>query len=268
MNPMTPEQLFRDGRLEEALQELQALIRKSPSDPKLRIFLLQLMMINGAWDRAYNQLKVVGELSADAHLMAAIFRPLIELEAFRQQVFAGQRSPLVFGEPEPFIGKLVQALSCEPAAAAELRASAFEEAPARSGRINGRPFEWLMDADPRMGPVLEVAMERKYYWMGLHHLKSVTAPAPSDLRDLIWLPAEFELLNGGRVSGFLYVRYPGSETAEDTGIRLARTTQWETQPGGADLGLGQRLFATDTDDFPLLELRQLEFDADDGSAGE
>ena len=265
---MTPEELFRAGRVDEALAELQVQIRKAPSNEKLRIFLFQLLIINGDWARAHNQLKVISELSADSHLLAAVFRPLIELEAYRAQVFAGQRSPLIFGEPEPFLGKLVQALSSEPEVAAELRAAAYEEAPARSGRLNGKPFEWIMDADARLGPVLEVAIERKYYWMGFHHLKSITTEAPTDLRDMVWLPAEFELVNGGRLSGFLYVRYPGSESAGNPAVRLSRVTEWEALPDGSNKGLGQRLLATDEDDFPLLELRQLEFHVDDGTAGE
>lgn len=268
---MTAEALFKAGKLDESLAALQDEIRAAPANPKLRIFLAQLLMINGTWDRAHNQLKVVGEMSSEAHLFAAIFRPLIELEAFRKAVFAGQRSPLIFGEPDPYMGKLVKALSATPDDAESLRAAALEEAPASSGKFNGKPFDWIMDADARMGPTLEVAIDRKYYWMGLHHLKSITATAPSDLRDLIWIPAEFELVNGGRLSGFIYARYPDTETSPDPAIRLSKVTEWQDAPGGS-IGLGQRLLAGDQEDFPVLELRQVEFYVDeveeDGSSGE
>lgn len=264
---MTAEELFKAGRLDESLSELQGQIRKAPSDPKLRIFLTQLLMINGAWSRAHNQLKVLSEMSAEAHLLAAIFRPLIELEAFRSEVFAGQRTPLIFGEPSPFIGNLVKALSSEASDAANLRTSALEEAPARKGRINGQEFEWIMDADERLGPVFEVAVERKYYWMGIQHLRSITTEAPADLRDIIWLPAEFELVNGGKLNGFLYVRYPGTEEADEIELRLSKVTEWKSLSDGATVGLGQRLLATDKDDFSILDLRHLEFDGDNGSTG-
>lgn len=265
---MTAEELFKAGQLDESLSALQNEIRKAPADPKLRIFLAQLLMIDGTWDRAHNQLKVVGEMSSEAHLLAAIFRPLIELEAFRKEVFSGLRSPLIFGEPNPYMGKLVQALSASPEEAENLRAAALDEAPASSGKFNGQPFEWIMDADSRLGPMLEVAIERKYYWMGIHHLKSITANAPTDLRDLIWMPAVFELVNGGEVSGFLYVRYPDTEKSEDANIRLSKVTQWLDEPGG-NIGIGQRLLATDQEDLALLELRQMEFDlVEDGSSGE
>lgn len=265
---MTAEDLFKAGQLDDALKALQNEIRKSPADPKLRIFLAQLLMVNGAWDRAHNQLKVLSEMSSDAHLLAAIFRPLIELEAFRSEVFAGKRSPLIFGEPAPYMGKLVKALSAGPAEAEELRAAALEEAPASSGKFNGKRFEWIMDADSRLGPMLEVAIDRKYYWMGFHHLKAIFAEAPSDLRDLIWMPATFELVNGGEVSGFIYVRYPGTEKSGDNTLMLSKGTEWISGSDGSVSGLGQRLLATDQEDLAILELRQAEFDLEDGTAGE
>jgi type VI secretion system protein ImpE len=257
---MTSEQLFKEGRLDEALPQLQEEIRKAPSDPKLRTFLFQLLIINGTWDRAFNQLKVIGELSAEGQLMASVFKHLIRLESFRKEVFAGKRSPVLFGEPKPYQAKLVQALSSEPSQAQELRQAALEEAPAIGGTFNEKPFAWIMDADPRMGPVLEVVVEQTYYWMALEHVRSLKAQKPSDLRDMVWMPAELELVNGGQISAFLFVRYPGSEQSAEAGVRLSRQTVWEESAEGAQIGFGQRLLATEEDDQPLLELRELVFE--------
>lgn len=263
MGIMTAEQLFKEGRLNESLEQLQQEIRKAPADAKRRTFLFQLLVINGAWERAFNQLKVIGELSAEGQLMASVFRPLLGLEPFRAEVFAGRRSPVLFGEPKPYQAKLVQALSSDPQQAASLRQAALEEAPAISGRLNGTPFEWIMDADARMGPVLEMVVEKTYYWLALEHVRSIKAQAPTDLRDMVWMPVELELVNGGQLSAFLFVRYPGSERSDDVGVRLSRLTQWEASEDGSQTGSGQRLLATDQDDHPLLELRDLVFDQPD-----
>ena len=48
----TAEELFRAGDLKGCLAELQSEVRKRPADPKLRIFLAQLLMVTGDWDRA------------------------------------------------------------------------------------------------------------------------------------------------------------------------------------------------------------------------
>ncbi|MEX2545775.1 MAG: tetratricopeptide repeat protein [Phycisphaeraceae bacterium] len=157
---MLAEQHLQEGNLTQALAALQGAVRDDPSNAKLRVFLFQLLAVAGQWDRALTQLNVVGDLDASAMPMVHAFRSTIACEAFREQVFAGQRSPLIFGEPESWIAALVQATVALGAGqvdqARAMRDRAFDEAPAIAGRINDTPFEWIADADDRLGPVLEV----------------------------------------------------------------------------------------------------------------
>ena len=53
---MQAEERLRSGNLEEALADLQAQIRKDPANPKLRVFLFQVLCLTGQWDRAVTQL--------------------------------------------------------------------------------------------------------------------------------------------------------------------------------------------------------------------
>jgi type VI secretion system protein ImpE len=65
------------------------------------------------------------------------------------------------------------------------------------------------------------------------------------------------LRSGQAASGFLPVRYPGSEAAADPRARLARITDWVDGPAGA-AGVGQRMFVGDEGQaFDLLSLRLL-----------
>jgi type VI secretion system protein ImpE len=89
-------------------------------------------------------------------------------------------------------------------------------------------------------------------------LRSVTLEAPEDLRDLVWSPAQLIFGDGGGVVAMIPTRYPGSESAED-GFKMARRTEWREGEGGAYLGLGQRMLATDLGEHPLLDIRHLEF---------
>src|SRR4030095_9564113 len=102
-------------------------------------------------------------------LLAQIFTPVLHCEAFRAEVFAGKRSPVIFGEPEEWMSLLVQAnqLAAEGkfTASRELRDRAFEAAPAVPGKINDTPFDWIADADSRLGPVLEAVFDGKYFWI-------------------------------------------------------------------------------------------------------
>jgi type VI secretion system protein ImpE len=259
------EERFRAGDLAGCLKELQAAVKSDPADSRLRIFLSQLLMLQGDWDRAVNQLKVVGEVDASALPMAHAYSTAIQCERVRADVFAGKRGPLLFGEPEPWIAQLMQSLSLlgqgNAQQAAELRAQAFEAAPATAGTFNGEPFSWVADADSRLGPMLEVLLSGAYYWVPLHRVARITIEPPSDVRDLVWVPAQFQWTNGGEAMGLIPVRYPGSELSEDPLIRLARRTEWREIGPDAYVGLGQRVLTTDGPEVGLLELRQLQLEA-------
>jgi type VI secretion system protein ImpE len=186
----------------------------------------------------------------------------VTCELLRRDIFAGNRTPLIFGEPEGWVGALVQANGLiakgQYAAAAKVRSGAFDAAPAVAGAVNGTAFEWIADADSRLGPLMEVILEGKYYWVPFSRIRKVIVEAPHDLRDLIWIAAQFVWSNGGTASGHIPVRYPGTEDSAEGALQLSRRTDWREEEGETFLGLGQRLFATDAGEFPLLECRTIE----------
>jgi type VI secretion system protein ImpE len=259
---MNSAELVQAGRLEEGLSALQTEIRNKPEDSRLRVFLFQLNCVLGRLDKALTQLQVIAGLNAETMLLAQIFRPVIACELLRREVFEGKRTPIIFGEPMEWMGSLIQANELvakgEFAAAADSRARAFEGAPATSGTVNGEPFEWIADADSRLGPVLETIIGGKYYWAPFCRIRKIESEKPSDLRDLVWLPAQFTWTNGGSAPGHIPARYPRTEEAADDRLRLARKTDWRPEAGETYLGLGQRVLATNAREYPLLECRTLE----------
>lgn len=264
------ESLVKEGRLVEALTVLQTDVRARPADAKLRTFLFQLLAVDGQWERALTQLNVAGDLDASTLLMVQSYREALKCEVFRAEVFAGRRAPLVLGEPDMWIARLLQALERQAnghyAEAQVLRDQAFEDAPATSGRINGQEFAWIADADPRLGPCLEAILDGGYYWIPFARLSEVRTEKPVDLRDLVWLPAQFTYSNGGQSVGFIPTRYPGSERG-DASIKLARRTEWQEPGEGAVVGLGQRLLATDEGEHALLDIRLIGLDTRPTAAG-
>ena len=263
---------LRAGDIGQARSTLQAQVRAEPANAAHRVFLFQLLCVTGEWERALTQLAVAGELDAGALAMVQIYREAVRNEAVRDEVFAGKRAPLIFGEPERWIALLLEALKVTAAGhvaqGQALRAEAFEEAPASSGRIDGRPFEWLADADTRLGPMLEAIVNGRYYWIPVHRVAEIKLQEPTDLRDLIWAPAQLKWSNGGEAVGLLPTRYPGSERSPEAAIMLARRTEWLDQGEGVYFGLGQRMLATDQGEFALLEAREIVLDAaaGDGAA--
>ncbi|HEV2455671.1 MAG TPA: type VI secretion system accessory protein TagJ [Verrucomicrobiae bacterium] len=260
---MNAEELLQAGRVEESLASLQDAVRKNAADPRLRVFLFQTLSVLGQWKRALNQLDVLANMGSDHMMLARIFQPVVHCELLREQVFAGKHTPIVFGEPEPWMSWLVQANELVAqekfVAARELREKAFEAAPASPGKINDQPFEWIADADSRLGPMLEAVVEGRYYWIPFCRVKLIHLEAPADLRDLVWTPVQFVWTNGGEMSGHVPTRYPGTEKASDNLLRMARKTEWIDLAEGLSMGQGQRVLSTDANEYPLLECRKIEF---------
>ena len=254
------EEQLRAGDLAGCLADLTQQVRRSPADPRQRIFLAQLLMVTGDWERAAAQLEVLESLDASALPMVHTYRSAIQCERLRQSVLRGERSPLVFGDPEPWIALLIQALALGPASstqADELRAQAFAAAPASPGSLNGVEFEWIADADSRLGPVLEVLLNGAYYWVPIHHVAAMTVEPPADLRDLVWLPVRLTWTNGGEVEALVPTRYVGTETLTDDALKLARKTEWTAIGAEVFAGSGQRVLATSVEEVPLLSVREL-----------
>lgn len=258
------EHALRAGDPRAALARLTEAVRAKPADASLRIFLAQLLCVLGQWERAHTQLNVVADLDKLAIPMRETVGHAIRCELMRAQVFAGKRTPMVFGQPDQWLALLIESLlrkgQGEEALSQDLAARAFDAAPAAGGRIDGTPFEWLMDADSRLGPVLEACVNGHYYWVPFARLAKLTLEAPEDLRDCVWTPAQLMFTNGGETVALVPTRYPGSQDSPDGLINLARKTEWTPIGEERFAGLGQRVLATDAGEYDLLTVRSVEFD--------
>ncbi|MBE0546301.1 MAG: tetratricopeptide repeat protein [Rubrivivax sp.] len=260
-HPTPAEQALKEGDALRALKLLTEQVRTAPQNAKLRVFMFQLLCVLGQWDRALNQLNVSLELDPATLPMVQTYREAIACETLRLQVFAGQKAPMLFGEPETWIALLIEALlregRGEAEAARQLREQGLEQAPATPGTADGKPFAWIADADTRLGPTIEAVINGRYYWLPWNRLAKVDIDAPEDLRDAIWMPAHFEFTNGGDVVGLIPTRYPDTVLASGDALALSRQTDWRETSPGVYIGLGQRLITTDNAEFPLMDLRSV-----------
>jgi type VI secretion system protein ImpE len=270
---MNAEDLLKQGKLDEALAALQEQVKAKPAEHKLRVFLFQLLAVMGRWDRALTQLNVASEMNPESLLLAQLVRPALACEAFRAQVFAGKRTPLVVGEPDEWVGWMIQAAQFDALGqhdqGAALREKALAAAPAVPGKLQrhaekdpapdapGEPLEWIADADSRLGPMLEIIMDGRYYWCPMHRLIRVDIDKPVDLRDAVWLCAMFTFTSGGTKPGLIPTRYPGTESSKDGTLRLARKTEWVEKAPGFFCGLGARVLTTDNGEYGLTEVRRI-----------
>lgn len=255
------QQLINAGDLVSALKAVQQQIRTNPADSKQRVLLFQIQTILGQWDKARTQLDVLKDLDSMAQFMVQTYQQVLLCEGIRKDVFSATRAPMIFGEPEPWIAKLLEALKLEVNgqfdAANVMRADALNAVPVVSGSVDNEAFEWIADADSRIGPMLEAIVNGQYYWIPFHRLSVIQLTAPEDLRDFAWLPAQFVWANGGEAFGFIPSRYSGSEDSSDSLIQLSRKTEWQEISSGSYKGLGQRMLATDQNDYSLLDVREI-----------
>lgn len=257
----TPQELLSAGDPAQALAALQAQVRDKPGDAKLRVFLFQLLCVLGQWERAMAQLDMCGQLDAGTLAMVNTYREAIKCEAVRGAVFAGKTTPVVFGQPAEWVALLVQALSHDaqghPEHAQALRAQAFDAAPATAGSLNGEAFEWIADADSRLGPVLEVVLNGRYTWVPFDALSAVKVDEPEDLRDMVWAPAHLTFANGGDSVALIPTCYPGTREQPEGRLKLARATEWLASGDDQYVGLGQRILTTSGPELGLLDVREI-----------
>ena len=258
------EAAIRAGHPKAALVALTAAVKAAPAKAELRIFMAQLMCVLGQWERAHTQLNVVADMDAVTGPMREMVGHALRCELIRKAVFDGRRSPMIFGQPDEWLALLIESLlragAGEKELSQQLAARAFAAAPASRGRIDGKPFEWIADADSRLGPVLEAMINGRYYWVPFSRLARVAIEAPTDLRDVVWLPAQLQFSNGGEAIAMVPTRYAGSERSDDEQILMARKTEWLADGPERWLGQGQRVLITDLGEHDLLSLRLIELD--------
>lgn len=233
---MDSQQLFREGRLTEALKALSAEVRDNPTDTRRRTFLFELLCFAGEFERADKQLEVLGQGGPSSEVGVLLYRSALYAERQRQDLFARGESPDQAASPSP----------------------------ARTGIFNGKPFTSFADADPRIGARLELFAAGNYLWLPLEHVASIKIEPPKRLRDLLWTPAAVSTtpaFKGAELGEVLLpVLAPFSWKHSDDAVRLGRATVWEPRDGSdEDVPWGQKMWLVDDEEIPFLELRSLEF---------
>jgi type VI secretion system protein ImpE len=133
--------------------------------------------------------------------------------------------------------------------------------PSPKGEIEGQPFTDFRDSDDLLGPFLEVIVHNNYIWFPFEQISRLTISPPKRLRDLLWIPGTLESHLGAVGDVFLPVLYVNSSAHSDDQVKLGRMTDWKAVREGLVLGVGQRMFLIDGTERPMLEVREVAFDA-------
>ena len=234
---MNPQDLFKAGKLNEAITALGDELRRNPSDTKSRTFLFELLCFSGDYERAQKHLDVLAQSGSQSDLGALLYRGALNATKTRLDLFRE--------------GKLAKP------------APPSESPVLTGGTLNGAPFETLVDADPRIGANLEVFAAGSYLIIPFPLLSSVEIAPPRRLRDLLWIPAVIRTTPAFRDRELGETLLPAltpfaAEHAIDA-VRLGRETVWEELETGEPCPVGQKIMLVDGEEIPILEIRKIEF---------
>jgi type VI secretion system protein ImpE len=254
--------LYRAGRLPDAIDAQLKEVKAAPADQGKRLFLFELLAFAGDLDRARRQIDAVqyGKPELDTAVLG--YRKLLDAEEVRRRVFRDGIMPQFFVPPPESLGKRLEAVNSLRAQkfteAAELLAQASEAAPPFHGKLNDKPLDALRDCDDLFGPVLEVMVHGNYYWLPLEQVNSLTLAAPKFPRDLLWAPAKLTVRDGPAGDAFLPVLYPNSHEHPNDQVKLGRMTDWKQAEGGPVQGVGLRMLLVGDEASSLPEWRELQ----------
>jgi len=278
------------GHLDELTSEIEARIRKEPGNDANRWALVEILCLQGHWERALRQIQSTVKLSEKWEPNGHLVRGLIRAEYMRAEVFEGRAVPAPVIDFPAWMQGMAEAIKHnalgEHEKADEIRRGALDQAPTNPGichwlskpdsqgdvvagidmGLSSTKFEWIGDSDSRLGPICEVVVAGGYRWLAFADIESLSIEPPHRILDLIWLPTKLKLrgnqAQAREIHCFLPTRYCGTEKFHsDTSLEnhearlLSRLTSWRDVGETGVFALGQKTWMTEGTDWPLLDVR-------------
>jgi type VI secretion system protein ImpE len=255
-------ELYRDGRLGDAIAAMNEEVKAHPSDHKRRAFLAELLCLAGNLERADKQFEILSHQFSEAGPNLSLLRQLVRAAGAREQLFAEGRIPEFLHEPPPYIRLHLQASISlregRKGEAFDLLQRAEAERPRAAGTCDGRPFDDLRDLDDLLASFFEVLTSTgKYYWIPIRQVESIEFHPPHTTLDTLWRRARMAVREGPDGEVYLPAIYPAPAEGADERSRLGRFTEWLGGEGEPVRGVGQRTFLIGDESRTIMELHEL-----------
>jgi type VI secretion system protein ImpE len=252
------------GNLKAAMESALNLVKANPTDRAARTFLFELSCFSGDWERAERQLEVVGHQDTNAMIGSMIYRQNFKAERDRANLFANGLKPEFLLTPPAYVEDLLQANNRlregNAGEARQILDDVEENRPAFACRVNDEQFTDFRDYNDATMCVLEAFLKDQYVWLPLEQIQKVKFLKPKSLRDLFWIQAEVELINGTNGEMFVPALYSDSWKSPDDRVRLGRMTDWRDAGEELFVGEGTKLFWMDGKEKSILDVRTIEFE--------
>lgn len=261
---MTTQELFAQGNLPALHQQVAADIRNHPQDAEARALFIQVLCLEGEWQRAATQADALLKLHPASALFCTTISQLITAELKREAVFSGKAQPEWKGDKPAYAEDLCAAMGAyagghfAAAAAATARVQdALEPCPVSP---DGAPaLDWLIDADARLAGVVEYLKDEHYCLIAQGDIQSMEIAAPTHPVELLWPHVRITLRSGEILVGRTTGRYPVCGAAVDPALLMMKEAAWQECAENLYLGSGQHCWSSPEDLIPLLSVSRLHF---------
>jgi len=254
--------LYRAGKLTEAIAAANAAVRAAPAELGPRVLLAELLLFDGNFERADVILDAAGDIDPAATLIVAEFRQLLRAEMARRQLRRDGRVPEFLGEPTPALSAVLAARVAFRAGELDEAAAHVAQAEALRPRVAGRhasaAFDDLRDAcDLHAGFVEVLTTTGKYFWVPTERIESAIFHPPLRPRDLYWRRVTMTVQAGPDGEVYVPAIY-GNDDTQEPAAKLGRVTDWTEHPGLV-IGIGQRILVVGEEALALQSITDLEF---------
>ncbi len=260
---MNAHELFKQGKLSEAIADVTNHLKSKPSDTESRLFFAELLCFAKQFDRADKQFETVGQQTTKIAVTLALYRQLLRGETAREQVMREGRAPELVGALPPYAEKSLEALVAlrlkQTDEAIRLMEEAQQVRPMLAATCNGNEVADFGDLDDRVAGVMEVITSTgKYFWVPMQLISSMEFEEPEVPTDLIWRKAQISVRGGPVGEVYIPTRYVADDQ-EDEAMLMGRATDWSDDSSPIITGRGQRMFAADEQELSIMELQSLSF---------
>jgi type VI secretion system protein ImpE len=242
--------LLADDALTDALEAAKAHLKTNPSDKEARHIYIDLLIVQGDYERADAQSALAMTLTGEDLVGFALLRNQLRGMAARDAWFTTGAVP-EFPQGPSELDKATLKLNIAHRSALREEStaalSALEQVRGERPMVwNGKSVADFRDLDDRIPHAFEVIMSGgAYLWIDFAKIASVALEPIARPRDLAFRRAELALIDGATASVLLPAIYHGSSGNER--LLLGRETRWVDEDTGITTGRGQRCFLAGDD---------------------
>ena len=255
--------LLEAGNLKGATEAALAFVKSNPTNPSARIFLFELSIFAGDWERAKRQLDVIGHQDTTAMIGSKILEQCVLAEGKRADFFAKGAKPEFLATPPDYVYGILTANNLvregNLTKAREILDQVDEQRPDFPCKVNGANGADFRDYNDLTSGVLEVIIKDSYVWVPFEQIEKITFFEPKSLRDRFWRQASLETDNGTNGEVFIPALYNDSWRSGDDAVRLGKAADWRELGEDIYIGEGTKLFAVGGEPKSMFDLQTIEF---------